>query len=163
MKLIKNILTAVGGLFILLMVIFAVTGGGKKAEDDAGATSGEATGSPVAVAGQPAEAPAEQAAPRPELTAAALVAAYEENTVAADNQYKGKPLDVTGVVSSINTDMFGDAYITFKAGNEFMPPQAKFTDKQAVANLKKGAKVKVSCVGAGDIAKTPMLKDCSLI
>ena len=163
MKLIKNILTAVGGLFILLMIIFAVTGGGKKSDGAAGEVSADGTPASVASIAHSSEPSEQPAVARPELTAAALVAAYEENTVAADNQYKDKPIDVTGVVSSINTDMFGDAYITFKAGNEFMPPQAKFTDKQAVANLKKGVKVKVSCIGAGDIAKAPMLKDCSLI
>ena len=51
-----------------------------------------------------------------EASAAQLASAYDRNTVAADQKYKGKRLKVTGVVDSINTDLFGNPYITMRGG-----------------------------------------------
>src|SRR5690606_6143056 len=49
-----------------------------------------------------------------EVSAAQLASAYDRNTVAADQKYKGKRLKVTGVVDSINTDLFGNPYSTMR-------------------------------------------------
>lgn len=97
-----------------------------------------------------------------ETTPAQLAAAYDENTVAADNQYKGKRYKVTGAVDSINTGIGGGIYITMKGGNPFLQPQFALEDseKNAAAALKKGQKATLICTGAGDIAKTPMSRKC---
>lgn len=101
----------------------------------------------------------------PVVTADAIAKAYDENTVAADQRFKGKQFKVSGVIDAINTDFMGDPYITLKGGvNQFMEPQFKF-DKAALdqlATLKKGMTVTLVCTGAGDIAKTPMNEECSL-
>lgn len=101
----------------------------------------------------------------PVVTAFDIAKAYDENTVAADQRFKGKQFKVSGVVDEISTDIMGDPYITLKGGvNQFMEPQFKF-DKSALdqlATLKKGKKVMLMCTGTGDIAKTPMNEDCSL-
>lgn len=99
------------------------------------------------------------------ITAAELASAYNDNTVAADQKFKGKKFKVSGVVDSINTDIFGNQYITLRGGvNQFMEPQFKF-EKSAttqLSNLKKGTSVVLVCEGNGDIAKTPMSKSCSI-
>lgn len=96
-------------------------------------------------------------------TAKELATLYEENTVAADNKFKGKRFEIAGTIAAINTDFMDSAIIVLKGGvNEFMEPQAELVDaeKQKAASLKKGQKIALICTGAGDIAKSPMMKDC---
>jgi len=99
------------------------------------------------------------------ITATELASAYNDNTVAADQKFKGKKFKVSGVVDSINTDIFGNPYITLRGGvNQFMEPQFKF-EKSAttqLSSLKKGMSVVLVCEGNGDVAKTPMSKSCSI-
>jgi hypothetical protein len=144
----KKILKWVGGIIVVLIVLGIVAGGDKKPGD--------------AAPGQQAK---EEVVALPVVTAADIAAAYHENTVAADQRFKGKKFKVSGVVGDINTDIMGDPYVTLRGGvNQFMEPQFSF-DKSAasdLAKLKKGAKVTLTCVGRGDIAKTPMSDKCSL-
>ncbi len=102
----------------------------------------------------------------PNVTASAIASAYSENTVAADQQFKDKKFKVTGTVADINTDFMGDPYITLRGGvNQFMEPQFGFekSDAAKLANLKKGSKVSLICIGKGDVAKTPMSGSCTLL
>lgn len=99
-----------------------------------------------------------------EVTAQQLAQAYDRNTVAADQQFKGKRFKVTGVVESINTDMFGNPYVTLRGGvNQFMEPQFELDDAHAsyAAGLQSGMRISLICTGRGDVAKTPMSKDCA--
>jgi len=99
-------------------------------------------------------------------TAHELAAAYNENTLAADNKFKGKRFVITGVVSDINTDMFNNAVVMLHGGvNQFMEPQARLaeSEKPKAAELKKGASISLTCTGRGDVAKTPMMEKCVLM
>lgn len=112
--------------------------------------------------GQPARL-AEPVEPLFEVSAQQLAQAYDRNTVAADQQFKGKRLKVTGVVASINTDMFGNPYVTLRGGvNQFMEPQFELDDAHAsyAAGLQSGMRISLICTGRGDVAKTPMSKNC---
>ncbi|WP_044311653.1 OB-fold protein [Pseudomonas syringae] len=112
------------------------------------------------------EARASQLASLSTFTAAQLASAYDRNTVAADQQFKGKAYKVTGTVSSINTDFRGRPYITLQGGvNQFMEPQFSFEDAKdpAIAQLQKGNRITLACTGKGDIAKTPMSEDCQFV
>lgn len=98
-----------------------------------------------------------------EVSAAQLASAYDRNTVAADQKYKGKRLKVTGVVDSINTDLFGNPYITMRGGvNQFMEPQFKLSRQYSdyAARLAPGMRVTLICTGRGDVIKTPMSDNC---
>lgn len=101
----------------------------------------------------------------PSVTAGQLTKAYEENTVAADQQFKGKKFKVSGTVADINTDITGDPYITMNGGNPFMAPQFGFekSDAAQLAKVKKGSKVTMVCEGRGDVAKIPMSQSCVLL
>lgn len=102
----------------------------------------------------------------PDVTATTIATAYSENTVAADQQFKGKKFKVSGSVVDINTDIMGNPYITLRGGvNQFMEPQFSFdkSDADKLAKLKKGAKVTLICIGKGDVAKTPMSGSCTLL
>lgn len=99
-----------------------------------------------------------------EVSAQQLAQAYDRNTVAADQQFKGKRFKVTGVVESINTDVFGNPYVTLRGGvNQFMEPQFELDDPHAnyAAGLQTGMRISLICTGRGDVAKTPMSEDCA--
>ncbi|MEA0858480.1 hypothetical protein VDP97_16800 [Xanthomonas campestris pv. campestris] len=101
----------------------------------------------------------------PMISADQLAKAYDENTVAADMLYKGKKLKAYGKIAEINTDFMGSPYIVLAAENRFIAPQFKFDKRNldAIARLKKGDDIMLLCTGKGDVAKTPMSGDCSIL
>lgn len=108
----------------------------------------------------------QELAATPTVTAGDIAVAYNENTVAADQKFKGKKFKVSGTVADINTDFMGNPYLTLRGGvNQFMEPQFSFekTDADSLASLKKGTKVTLLCVGKGDVAKIPMSGSCALL
>ncbi|WP_454261495.1 OB-fold protein [Pseudoxanthomonas mexicana] len=96
-----------------------------------------------------------------EVSAADLFAAYEANEVAADNQYKGKQLAVTGTVAGINKDFTDEVYVEI-AGNEFMNIHARGIDPTVAAGLAKGTKITVVCEGGGLMMASPILNECEV-
>lgn len=112
-------------------------------------------------ASAPAAAPAE---PLKSFTARQVALSYEENTVAADMQFKDKKVKISGRITDINTDFMGNPYLVLAGANEFLGPQFAFdkSDMSVMATLKKGATVNVICTGKGDVAKIPMFKDCEM-
>ncbi|MBI7130994.1 OB-fold protein [Pseudomonas aeruginosa] len=111
---------------------------------------------------QPAKVSA-SAEPLREISAQQLAQAYDRNTVAADQQFKGKRFKVTSVVDSINTDLFGNPYVTLRGGvNQFMEPQFELDGAHAkyAAGMQRGMRISLICTGRGDVAKTPMSQDC---
>ncbi|MGX0955974.1 hypothetical protein AB7M18_002102 [Pseudomonas viridiflava] len=128
--------------------------------------------SPAEVVPVPAPAPAAKpvaqataepvAEPVKAYTALQVSTGYDENTVAADMLYKDKRVQVTGRILDINTDFMGYPYLILAGHNRMLAPQFKFgkSHLSSIAALKKGAEVSVVCTGTGDLAKTPMFKDC---
>lgn len=131
-----------------------------------GVAGSERASTPFAAAPSSQSLPAKTAAPAeplPEVSAQQLAQAYDSNTVAADQRFKGKRFKVTGAVDSINTDMFGNPYVTLRGGvNQFMEPQFELDDTHAnyAATLQSGMRISLICTGRGDVAKTPMSKGC---
>ncbi|QIJ00830.1 hypothetical protein GII23_12390 [Stutzerimonas balearica] len=142
----------IGFVWLALMVV-AMASGDRPSSKPAPASSSQS---------QPAKvvAPVE---PLLEVSAQQLAQAYDRNTVAADQQFKGKTFKVTGVVDSINTDLFGNPYVTLRGGvNQFMEPQFELDEAHAnyAAGLQSGMRISLECTGRGDVAKTPMSKGC---
>lgn len=118
--------------------------------------------SSTAAPNQPAKV-VQQAQPLPEYSAQQMAADYERNTVAADQRYKGKRFKVSGVVDSINTDLFGNPYVTLRGGvNQFMEPQFELDSahRNYAAGLQQGMRISLVCKGRGDVAKIPMSDEC---
>jgi len=110
---------------------------------------------------QPPEQPAHEVI---DALATELASGYEANSVAADSKFKDRRLRVTGKITAISTDIMDHAVIAFDGrANQFMQPQATLVDaaKPRAAALRVGEMVMLICIGAGDIAKTPMLRDCT--
>lgn len=74
-----------------------------------------------------------------EVSPQELFEQYDTNEVAADNQYKGKELKVTGTIKDIGKDILDHTYITLDTGNLICSVQCYFENNQldAVAELKK--------------------------
>nr|WP_251702195.1 OB-fold putative lipoprotein [Pseudomonas boanensis] len=94
------------GFAWLAFALFAMTGSERSNTRPVATVSSQTQPAKVAV---PAE-------PLREYTAQQLAQAYDRNTVAADQQFKGERFKVTGVVDSINTDLFGKPYVTLRGG-----------------------------------------------
>ncbi|HEL3178413.1 TPA: hypothetical protein ACKQBZ_001162 [Stenotrophomonas maltophilia] len=184
-KFLKWAIIAIVGLFVALMVLGMVINANKSPEQrEAEAAAREQQRTEAAAAKEQAKADAEASKERakaeaeqkkldeeraaldalPQVTAAELAKAYEENTVAADQQFKGKRFRVSGTVDSINTDLMGNPYVTLRTGL-FLDPQFSFSQAQldVIGGLKKGQAVNLVCTGGGDVAKTPMSKDCQVL
>ncbi|MDA7088963.1 hypothetical protein PH586_21510 [Pseudomonas sp. SA3-5] len=142
------------GFAWLALVLVGMASSDRPASTPTAATSGQS---------QPAKvvAPVE---PLIDVSAQQLAQAYDRNTVAADQQFKDKRFKVTGVVDAINTDMFGNPYVTLRGGvNQFMEPQFELDDAHAnyAAGLQSGMHISLICKGRGDVAKTPMSDECA--
>jgi hypothetical protein len=172
----KKVLKWIGGGFLALMILGIFVNATKTPEEKAAEQATRENEQAARAAAQAAKAEAKTAAAAesakqklaslPAVTARDIAGAYNDNTVAADQVFKGKEFKVSGTVSDINTDILGRPYVTLRGGvNEFMEPQFAF-DKSAsgqLAKLKKGAKVTMVCTGKGDVAKIPLADSCTLI
>lgn len=96
-------------------------------------------------------------------TAVDIFHAYEQNEVAADREYKGELLQVTGVVKSIEKDLRGRPYVTFVIPGQARTVQAVFRsgNEHAVAQLAKGAYITVRCLSVGKVFDVVM-QPCDL-
>ena len=83
------------------------------------------------------------------ISASKLYKEYNENEIAADEKYKGKIIEVTGVIRDIGNDIMDNAYITLVGNEYFGDIQCYFNEKSVVAKLSKGKKITVigSCSG----------------
>lgn len=78
---------------------------------------------------------------------------YEGNEVAADNRYKGRLIEVTGIVDDIKKDLMDNLYVTLGTGKQFEIPkiQAFFDDSMnnQLGQLRKGQRLTVVCTVKG--------------
>lgn len=108
--------------------------------------------------------PAQAAPPADAMKVSArdMFKAYEANEIAADQQYKGKAIEMTGIVESISSDMMDEPVVQLATGNEFQSVNARGLPKAVAGNLSKGQSITLNCKGGGEIVGSPVLDDCSL-
>lgn len=104
-----------------------------------------------------------EAAPAIALSARELWLAYDANEVAADGQYKGEQLLVTGTVAGINKNMFDEVYVELDSGEMFGAVHAQGLPTDVAASLAKGQEITVQCEGQGLTVGSPILGECALI
>ncbi|MGO4579601.1 hypothetical protein AB4Z48_26515 [Cupriavidus sp. 2TAF22] len=132
--------------------------------------SGSAPASPDGVASQAAETtqhtqeqPTNLAPPVIEISAAQLYQEYKANEVLADTKYKGNWLYVSGVVAEIGKDFTDAPYLRLLAGQFQFDNVRAMLGKSAtsvLAQLHKGNRVSVMCLGRGMLVGSPVL-DCT--
>ena len=83
------------------------------------------------------------------VSARKLYKEYNANEIAADEKYKGKIIQVTGIIRDIGNDIMDNAYITLIGDQYFGDIQCYFREKSIVAGLSKGNRIIVmgSCSG----------------
>lgn len=103
------------------------------------------------------------------ISATELYAAYTENEVNADNQYKSKTLSVTGVVSNIGKDAITDApCVSLESGSQFglQPIQCFFPKSdehsEVIAALTNGQTVTITGKCTGPFVVSVQLSECSI-
>lgn len=103
-----------------------------------------------------------------------LLTAYSKNELAADKQFKGKEIIVTGIVDEVSKDFSGDVYVSFKTPNPFdsnfpkdLNPmssvQCYFENTDGLENLSKGDRVSIQGECDGLKMINVVLTDCKLV
>lgn len=99
------------------------------------------------------------------VSAPVLVAEYEANEIAADEKYKGRKVQVTGVVDSVAKDVLDNMYVTLDSGREFSITSVQCffddTEKRNLASLVKGLSLTVECKCDGKFGNV-LLKECAI-
>lgn len=150
------------GIFIVLGVLGTIFGEPSDSSDQS---------TPQSAPNTPSSASSAEPTPEPtpsyiEVSATDLLAAYDENTVSADNQYKGQLLKVTGTVGSIGKDILDDAYVTLTNDNEYsiISVQCYFAkdNLDGISTLKEGDVVTITGTCEGSTLNV-LLKGCNLV
>lgn len=134
---------------IILLIFLALCGIGLLSsifgEDDSNVTDGGVSSSYNEVENNANDAPEIEYI---EVTANDLWNAFDENEVAAEEKYNGKPVKVTGVISEINSaGTLTSASILLRADNAFIGcVQCNFnsSNAKALADLQKGQSVTIT-------------------
>ena len=97
--------------------------------------------------------------PSLKVSAVKLYNDYNANEIAADEKYKGKIIEVTGIIRDIGNDIMDNAYITLVGDQYFGDIQCYFSEKSVVASLSKGKRITVmgNCSG---LMMNVHLNDC---
>ncbi|MCP1915897.1 hypothetical protein J2R96_008377 [Bradyrhizobium elkanii] len=117
---------------------------------------------------QPRSAPQSSApTPQKEVVAASaqdLFDAYQSNEVATDLRLKGKIIQISGRIQSIDKSVFDSMYISLETSNQFMPTKVKpiKQDESKIAQLSRGQQVVFRCQSIHRWVGSPMGEDCLL-
>ncbi|OYU56302.1 MAG: hypothetical protein CFE25_03400 [Chitinophagaceae bacterium BSSC1] len=95
-----------------------------------------------------------------QLTAAALVKAYQENESNANALYLDKPLEIKGEISETKVDQVGNTTLTLKSEDAFA--SVFCTLKKADLSLKPGQQVTVKGICTGFLSDV-VLKDAIIV
>ena len=107
-----------------------------------------------------------QMEPELNISATELINAYKENEVKADKIYKGKIVEVNGIVDGIDSGISDNAIVRLSDGDEF-----SFDDvfcyiddenQDKACELKKEQNVTIIGIASGEIAGAPGIKECKI-
>lgn len=97
------------------------------------------------------------------VSATKLYAAFDENEVAAEDEYKDKKIFVNGKISAITTDPAGHPVVTLWAGENILAKvNCVFSkdERSVVAKLKKGGETTIQGKCDGMTLGTVFIKNC---
>ena len=107
-----------------------------------------------------------QMEPELSISATELINAYNENEVKADKMYKGKIVEVNGIVDGIDSDMDDKAVVRLSDGDKFsIYTVSCYIDDENQDNaceLKKGENVIIIGEADGEIIGEPVIKNCKI-
>lgn len=149
------------------LVLAAACNSSKASKEREPAPAPEAPAAPPVVAAPAIDAAASDvlgvdAGPPISVTARQLYADYDANEVSADAKYRGKAIEVTGIITKIGKDALDQPFVELAARNEFDSVLASFDSEEAVVSLKKGYKLIALCRGAGMTLGSPIVNGCQV-
>jgi hypothetical protein len=107
------------------------------------------------------------AVPIIQVTAASILAAYEDNAIAADQKYKDKILDISGPIDDFGEDIMGTKYLTLSDSSEysFETIRCMFSDEHVnqLATLKKGQTITARGKSDGKLIINVVIRGCSIV
>ena len=107
-----------------------------------------------------------QMEPELSISAAELINAYNENEVKADKMYKGKIVEVNGIVDGIDSDMDDKAVVRLSDGDEFSIYTVSCCiddeNQDKACELNKGENVTIIGKADGEVIGLPYIKDCKI-
>ncbi len=80
------------------------------------------------------------------LTSGELIKEYKENAISADNKYKGKIVEVTGKIDSIDKDILNDEYISLSGDDgifDYIQCYIAKSDISKISNYKVGDSITI--------------------
>ena len=162
-----KVLTVIGGL-VIIGVLGSITGGNSNNKiSDSKQTSVSIENSDskqTSVSNENSNK--KQMEPELSISATELINAYKENEVKADKIYKGKIVEVSGIVDGIDSGISDNAIVRLSDGDEF-----SFDDvfcyiddenQDKACELKKEQNVTIVGIASGEIAGTPCIKECKI-
>ena len=162
-----KVLTVIGGL-VIIAALGSITGGNSNNKiSDSKQTSVSVENSDskqTSVSNENSNK--KQMEPELSISATELINAYNENEVKADKMYKGKIVEVNGIVNGIDSDMDDKAVVRLSDGDKFsIYTVSCYIDDENQDNaceLKKGENVTIIGKADGEIIGEPVIKDCKI-
>ena len=162
-----KVLTVIGGL-VIIGALGSVTGGNSNNKiSDSKQTSVSVENSDskqTSVSNENSNK--KQMEPELSISATELIDAYKENEIKADKMYKGKIVEVNGIVDAIDSGIDDKAIVRLSDGDEFSFDNVQCCiddeNQDKACELKKGENVKIIGKADGEIAGTPFIKDCKI-
>ena len=162
-----KVLTVIGGL-VIIGALGSVTGGNSNNKiSDSKQTSVSVENSDSKQTSVSDEnSNKKQMEPELNISATELINAYNENEVKADKMYKGKIVEVNGIVDGIDSDIDDKAVVRLSDGDEFsiytVSCYIDDENQDKACELKKGENVTIIGKADGEIIGEPVIKDCKI-
>ena len=162
-----KVLTVIGGL-VIIGALGSVTGGNSnnKISDSKQTSVSVENGDSKQTSVSNENSNKKQMEPELSISATELINAYKENEVKADKIYKGKIVEVNGIVDGIDSDIDDKAVVRLSDGDEFSFDKVSCyidNDNQDKAcELEKGQNVTIVGKVDGEVIGRPQIKDCKI-
>ena len=162
-----KVLTVIGGL-VIIGALGSITGGNSnnKISDSKQTNVSVENSDSKQTSASTENSNKKQMEPELNISATELINAYKENEIKADKMYKGKIVEVNGIVDAIDSGIDDKAIVRLSDGDEFSFDNVQCCiddeNQDKACELKKGENVKIIGKADGEIAGTPFIKDCKI-
>ena len=162
-----KVLTVIGGL-VIIGALGSITGGNSNNKiSDSKQTSVSVENSDskqTSVSNENSNK--KQMEPELSISATELINAYKENEVKADKIYKGKIVEVNGIVDAIDSGIDDKAVVRLSDGDEFSFDNVSCyiddENQNKACELEKGQNVTIVGEADGEVIGRPQIKDCKI-
>ena len=162
-----KVLTVIGGL-VIIGALGSITGGNSnnKISDNKQTSVSVENSDSKQTSASNENSNKKQMEPELNISATELINAYKENEIKADKMYKGKIVEINGIVDAIDSGIDDKAIVRLSNGDEFSFDNVQCCiddeNQDKACELEKGENVIIIGRADGEIAGTPFIKDCKI-